>query len=370
MTYGYVQTTCNVCMLVGGPIIGWICDKKGANVGVVCTLVGGAISYFIQAVAWNLPVLFLSKVPWVFLHTMHCAQVCVSHLSTNHRRSEALGRLAMSYGVGMVAGTALGGFLGDLAGYQTNSWVACVVSLASVPLIFLFVPTHALLQPDKDCSNSKGRLPLPVIFELLTQPHILSLTVNSALVAFANGLHRYTFPNVMLHYFLLKSSDQGFILAMGATVATISNIILVGPALLVLGGERPLVLAMIMILGLCMVLYSFARPGNLWFLYASILPNSAADAVLFTIFTSLFTYSVPSQQVGTALAIAHAVSTASGIVMPLIGNYIYVTYGFVPLSLVAAATFALAFVHGVSAIGLRQGHPKDTEQTPLYDNRA
>merc|ERR1719421_1228456 len=124
-----------------------------------------------------------------------------------------------------------------------------------------------------------------------------------------------------------------------------------------------------MILGLCMVLYSFARPGNLWLLYASILPNSAAGAVLFTIFTSLFTYSVPSQQVGTALAIAHAVSTGSGIVMPLVGNYIYVTYGFVPLSLVAAATFALAFVHGVSAIGLRQGYPKDTEQTPLYDNR-
>ena len=58
-------------------------------------------------------VLFLSKAPYIFMQTMHCAQVCISHLSQSDRRSEALGRLGMSYGAGMVAGDVLGGFLGS-----------------------------------------------------------------------------------------------------------------------------------------------------------------------------------------------------------------------------------------------------------------
>merc|ERR1719281_1861075 len=99
--------------------------------------------------------LFLSKVPCVFLQTMHCSQVCVSHLSQIDRRSEALGRLAMSYGIGMVVGTALGGFLGEYRGYQTNSAVACVASLANVPLILSFVPNDMVLQKAKDCEGGK-----------------------------------------------------------------------------------------------------------------------------------------------------------------------------------------------------------------------
>lgn len=370
MMYGYVQTACNVSMLIGGPFIGWICDKQGANMGAVYTFLGGALSYFIQAVAWNVPMIFLSKVPYVFLQTMQCAQVCVSHLSLRDRRSEALGRLAMSYGMGMIAGSALGGFLGEKAGYQTNSWVACLVSLANVPVVLFALPTHMLLQQDKDCGGeSKGWLRSSVIFELLTKPSILSLVVISSLVSFAIALHRYTLPNVMVHYFLLKPSEQGIVLAIGAAAGAISNIILVGPALRCLGNHRSVVLTMIAIAAACMVAYSFTGPANLWLFYSLAVPNSAAGAVLWTIFCSLFADSVLAHQVGTAISIAHAVSTAGGIVMPAVGNYIYVKYGFVALCLVGAALLGLSFAYGVFAIGLSPGCSKceteDTEATPL-----
>lgn len=370
MTYGYVQTACNIMQLIGGPLIGWICDKKGANVGAVFTLVGGALSYFMQAVAWNVPMLFFSKVPCVFLQTMHCSQVCVSHLSLTDRRSEALGRLAMSYGVGMVMGSALGGFLGEHAGYQTNSWVACFLSLANVPLILFLLPTSMLLQQETHDEQSKKGLRLPIVFEMLTQKHILSLVVSATLVATALGLHRYTLPNVMLYHFLLKPSQQGVLLAVGAAAGTISNIMLIGPTLSCLGTHRSVVLAMMAFLVTCMIGYSLAGPTSLWLFYSLIVPQSAAAAVLSTIFTSLFTYSVPAQQVGTALAIAHAVSTTTGITMPLVGNYIYVAHGFMVLSLVAAAILVLGFAHGMFAIGLSHSCPEDTTTTPLCDSRA
>lgn len=370
MTYGYVQTACNICMLIGGPFVGWICDRQGSNMGLICTWIGGALSYFLQAVAWNVPMLLLSKVPYVFLHTMHCSQVCVSHLAQSDRRSEALGRIAMSYGFGQVAGSALGGFLGEQAGYQANSCVSCIVSLANLPLILYFVPTHLVLQENKDSGESKGWLRMPVIFHLLTQPHILSLVVSSGLVAIALSVQRQTLPNVMLHHFHLRAKEQGLILAVGAVVGTISSISLVGPSLKYLGSYRSVVLFMSATLAVCFAGYSFTGPTNLWFFYALTVPPAAASSVLFTIFISLFSYAVPKQQVGTAIAICHGVSTAAGIVMPLAGNYVFVTYGFMVLSLSVAAVLGLAFAHGMVAIGLDPASCKDAESTPLQSSKA
>lgn len=365
MTYGYVQAACNVCLLMGGPIIGWICDKKGANVGALCTFAGGALSYFIQAVAWNVPMLFLAKVPYIFLHTMHCAQVCVSHLSQSDRRSEALGRLSMSYGIGHVVGSALGGFLGEHFTYQTNSWVACVVSLAMVPLMLCCVPTHSVLQQEKDSGESTGSLRFPVIFELLTQPLMLSLVVNSAILAISWTMYRYTFPNLMLYHFLLEPSEQGIVLAVAGAVGVISNVLLIGPALQCLKSHRCVVLTMSALLAACMVAFSFTGPRNLWLLYSLIVPKAAAGAVITTTLMTLFTFSVPAQQVGTAVAIAHAVGTAAGIVMPVVGNWIYVVYGFMVLGLTGAAILVVHFIHSIFAIGLSPECSESTSTTPL-----
>lgn len=183
------------------------------------------------------------------------------------------------------------------------------------------------------------------------------------------GLHRYTFQNVMLYHFDLRPSEQGIVLSVGAAVGIASNILLVGPALRCLGSERRVALLMIFTLGSCMVVYAFTGRENLWLFYTLIAPKAAAAAMLYTVFTSLFTYAVPLKLVGTAVAIAHAVSTASGIVTPVAGNFIYDRYDFMVLSLVAATILGAAFVHGLFAIGLTPGRT-ETEVTPLQSAEA
>merc|ERR1719265_1741901 len=112
----------------------------------------------------------------------------------------------------------------------------------------------------------------------------------------------------MMYHFSLKPSEQGLVLAAGSAAGTVSNIFFVGPLLYWLGSHRAAVLAMIAILCACMVAYSFTGKSTLWLFYSLVLPKSAAAAVLMTLFTALFSYSVPAQQVGTVIAIAHAES--------------------------------------------------------------
>eukprot|EP00929_Paragymnodinium_shiwhaense_P108211 TRINITY_DN74539_c0_g1_i1.p1 TRINITY_DN74539_c0_g1~~TRINITY_DN74539_c0_g1_i1.p1 ORF type:complete len:425 (-),score=47.11 TRINITY_DN74539_c0_g1_i1:71-1345(-) len=372
LSYGYLLTGTNVCSLVGGPFIGWLCDKKGGNIGLVCTLLAGGLSYYMQAVAWNVPMLFLSKAPHVLLHTMHCCQTCVTHLSLSDFRSEALGRLSMSYGIGMVTGSLLGGFSGDHLGYQTNSWISCFVSLSLVPVVLYFLPTRAVWQEDKQELEveNKGWCQSPVYFELLKQPHIMSLLVSYLFVAVALGLHTYTFPNVMMYHFKLTASQQGMVLAAGAVVGTVSSVCLIGPTLSCLGSHRTTVLAMIGTLAVCMTAYAFTGQATLWLFCGLIVPKSMSAAILWTVYTALFTYSVPPKQIGMAIAIGHAGRTAVGIVMPVAANYIYVMYSFTVLSLSGAAVLAVAFTHGIFAVGLKPGHCEDAVTTPLQGASA
>ena len=48
-----MESVFNLCMLIGGPVVGRICDVYGANIGIVCTLVGAALSYLLMALAWS-----------------------------------------------------------------------------------------------------------------------------------------------------------------------------------------------------------------------------------------------------------------------------------------------------------------------------
>lgn len=80
--------------------------------------------------AYSIPVLFLSRMPTLLMHTMHAAQALVTDLSTARARASALGRLSLAYGVGMVTGAPLGGVLSAHVGYHG---VRCVhnIRLAS-----------------------------------------------------------------------------------------------------------------------------------------------------------------------------------------------------------------------------------------------
>ena len=68
--------------------------------------IGTGLSYFMLGMAWNVPILFIGQVTTILQHVMHCAQALVTHFSDDDARARAMGRLSLSYGLGMVAGVA------------------------------------------------------------------------------------------------------------------------------------------------------------------------------------------------------------------------------------------------------------------------
>ena len=69
-TFGQLQTVFAVVQLMGGPLYGRLGDTMGERVALVVAFVASGLSYMMMGLADNLTMLFLSRLPSVFMHAM------------------------------------------------------------------------------------------------------------------------------------------------------------------------------------------------------------------------------------------------------------------------------------------------------------
>ena len=79
--FGYLETTFSFGMLVGGPLFGRFGDIFGARMALTLALVSSSTTYFILSAADSIPLLFLSRIPGVFMHVFHGAQMVMTDVS-------------------------------------------------------------------------------------------------------------------------------------------------------------------------------------------------------------------------------------------------------------------------------------------------
>jgi OCT family organic cation transporter-like MFS transporter 18 len=70
VTFGYLQTTFAVVQLAGGPLFGRFGDVFGGRAAMSLAFLAASASYCFLALSYNLPILFMSRLPSVFMHAM------------------------------------------------------------------------------------------------------------------------------------------------------------------------------------------------------------------------------------------------------------------------------------------------------------
>lgn len=79
--FGYLESTFSFGMLIGGPLFGRFGDIFGARMALTLALVSSSTTYFILSAANSIPLLFLSRIPGVFMHVFHGAQMVMTDVS-------------------------------------------------------------------------------------------------------------------------------------------------------------------------------------------------------------------------------------------------------------------------------------------------
>ena len=92
----------------------------------------------------------LGDIPWSF---------CPAPSPPNHfcaERAGALGRLGVSYGVGMVVGPVIGGYVSTYFGEQSAAGIAAVLCLVPIAIVVVFVPGNTKREPQAASNGSDG----------------------------------------------------------------------------------------------------------------------------------------------------------------------------------------------------------------------
>ncbi|XP_023254455.1 solute carrier family 22 member 18-like, partial [Seriola lalandi dorsalis] len=109
--FGYLQTMVGIIQLLGGPMFGRFADLFGARVALSLACASSIVFFLLLAIADHPAMLFIHKIPTVFMHVLPASQMVVADLSEPEKRADALSKLGLCFGVGMIAGSTLGGHL-------------------------------------------------------------------------------------------------------------------------------------------------------------------------------------------------------------------------------------------------------------------
>ncbi len=79
---------------------------------------------------------------WLLTFLAAGAQMVMTDVSGSGERADALGKLGVSYGVGMVVGPMIGGYVTSHYSEQIAAGVAAAICILAIVIVWMFVPSN------------------------------------------------------------------------------------------------------------------------------------------------------------------------------------------------------------------------------------
>ncbi|MEZ2332395.1 TCR/Tet family MFS transporter [Mesorhizobium sp. RCC_202] len=150
--YGAFLSSYAAMQVVFSPLLGALSDRYGRRPLLLLALAGSMVNYLFMAFAPSLSLLFAGRIlAGITGASMAVASAFIADMTEEDRRARGFGHLSAAYGVGFIAGPALGGVLGDI-------WLrAPFLAAAALNGLNLFLAFFLL--PEPKCAVGPGEMP-------------------------------------------------------------------------------------------------------------------------------------------------------------------------------------------------------------------
>ncbi|XP_042616411.1 solute carrier family 22 member 18-like isoform X2 [Cyprinus carpio] len=346
--FGYLQTTVGVIQLLGGPIYGRFADVFGARAALSVSCLASVVYFLLLTVADNTFMLFVHKLPAVFMHGLPGAQMVVADLSENEKRADALGKLGLCFGIGMIAGSSLGGTLSTRFGEKFAASFAAVGSFVSLLLVLNFIPKQTKIQtmPEKK-GSSNSVFNVGEITRLMKFPGVAKTFTVKIISGLPAGIFQVMFSIIAMNFFQLKAEQNGYLMAYFGIVQMVIQGAVIG-RLTSRFSEYSLLLLSVGISSL--VGLAQAMMTNVFHFCLIVIPMMFSLSVFNVITDSMLTKSVSPSETGTMLGLCASVQSLLRTVGPTFGGFLYETYGVPSFGyiqcVINAAVFSLLLATG------------------------
>jgi len=308
-----------VTKVLGAPVLGRLSDRFGRKPLLVISIAGTLVSFLILGWAGALWMLFLGRMLDGLLGgNVSLAQAYISDSTEKEERTDALGLIGASFGLGFIIGPALGGVLSAGGNYALPSFAAAGLAAVNLAGVLLWLPES--LPPEarsESLDETKGEFSLQALVKALRRPCVGPLLI----VVLIYGL-AFTMFETMFSLFAQKK--------LGLTAQTTSFVLAyVGVLIVLMQGvgirfltdrfrDKELIFAGAGVLALGLVGWGLS-PSLPWLL-ASMVPLSLASGMLRVSLDSALTKSVYQDEVGGLLGLSSSLNSFTRVVSPLLGS--------------------------------------------------
>ncbi|KFW77216.1 Solute carrier family 22 member 18, partial [Phalacrocorax carbo] len=320
--FGYLQTTFGVLQLVGGPIFGRFADQFGTQTALILSCVSGSAFFLLMSISTSIPLLFLSRLPAVFMQGLPGAQKVITDLTTPSQRADALGKLGLCFGIGIIIGSALGGVLstkfGDRRGPHLAFGVSCFLPLTCINRVL--INKSSLV----GTSQTGSVFSIREILCLMKLPGVMEVFIVKVFAGLPVGLFLIMFSIISMDFFGLEAVESGYLMSYFGVLQMVVQGLVVG-RLTNSCTERTLLRLSIFVFA--SVGLGMALMRTVWHYCIIVVPLVFAFSMLGTITDSILTNTVPSSDTGTMLGLCASVQPLTWTVGPTIGGFLYRQFG-------------------------------------------
>uniref|UniRef100_A0A3Q2WIH6 Organic cation transporter-like protein 2 n=1 Tax=Haplochromis burtoni TaxID=8153 RepID=A0A3Q2WIH6_HAPBU len=345
--FGYLQTTVGVIQLLGGPMFGRFADLFGARTALSLACASTVVFFLLLATADTPAMLFIHKIPTVFMHVLPASQMVVTDLTKPEKRADALSKLGLCFGIGMIVGSTLGGQLSKLYGEKFTACFGTAGSAFSLLLVLKFIPKNTKAETTRDDNRRKSVFNLSEITRLMKFPTVMQTFIIKIVAGLPSGIFQVMFSIIALEFFKLQPEQNGYLMAYFGIVQMVIQGGVIG-RLTARYSDNSLLLLSIGVSSFVGLAQAYIQ--NVWQFCFNILPMMFSLSVFNAITDSMLTKSVPSSDTGTMLGLCASVQSLLRTVGPTIGGFLYVNYGISSIGLIQFFVNIAVFAGGGDAV--------------------
>ena len=309
--YGSLAALYSMMQFVFAPVLGSLSDRFGRRAVILSSLFGSGLDYLVLAFAPTLPWFFVGRIiAGITGANIAASSAYIADVSPPEKRAGNFGLIGAAFGLGFIAGPALGGLLGHI-GLRLPFLVAAGLTLLNW-LYGLFVLPESLPQENRRAFSWARANPVGSLLALKRYPVVLGLTGTFFLIHLAHQAFPSTWVLYTGYRYQWSSAQVGLSLAIVGTMAAIVQGGLARRIVPALGERRSIVIGLT---NATIVMSAYGLASRGWIVYI-ILVVGSLGAIAMPAIQGLISRCIPMNEQGAVQGSLASLASVAGIIGP------------------------------------------------------